>query len=132
MTSPTPAPKVVPEYPKVLRNPATSPTKDDRFTVAQPSGSFTRPDATVNNPAEEAAARADGFTVPVASVGSAVAAKPSLVPAGPDISPEQAARNVVAARIDYLHVKLACAEELVLDVKAQIDSEISKLNSLPK
>lgn len=120
------------EYPKVLRNPSLRSAKDAQYSVAQPSGSFTRPDATVNNATEEAAARADGFTVVVATVGSSVSGKPSLVPAGPAITPEQAARNVVSARIDYLHVKLACAEELVLDVHAQIDAEISKMNNLPK
>ena len=52
-------------FPKVLRGPASKPVKDAEYSVAQPDGTFTRPDVTVNNLDEEAKARAKGFSIDV-------------------------------------------------------------------
>lgn len=51
-------------FPRVLRNPESSPVKGDKFTAPGIlPDTFIRADLTVNDPVEEAAARADGFTV---------------------------------------------------------------------
>lgn len=50
-------------FPKVLRNRESSPVSHGDFTVPGPNGTFIQPDVTVNDAAEEAAARAKGFTV---------------------------------------------------------------------
>jgi hypothetical protein len=55
----TPIPQL---FPKVLRNPDSKPMPDTKYTEAR-DGRFQRPDVTVQNQAEELAARADGFTI---------------------------------------------------------------------
>jgi hypothetical protein len=53
-------------FPKLLRNPESSPVKDGDFTVpGSKPDTFLRPDVTVNDAVEEEAARAEGFTVVV-------------------------------------------------------------------
>lgn len=53
-------------FPKVLRNPESSPVKGGEFTQAGAKpDTFIRADVTVADPLEEGAARADGFTVTV-------------------------------------------------------------------
>lgn len=53
-------------YPKVLRNPETSPVAVGKFTLPGPDPeTFVQPDVTVDDATEEAVARAEGFTVTV-------------------------------------------------------------------
>lgn len=63
---------IISTYPKLLSDPTTRrgagsehDKPDGDFTVLQPDGTFSKPDVTVNNPDEEARARAAGFTVEI-------------------------------------------------------------------
>jgi hypothetical protein len=78
-------------YPKVLRNPETSPVKGGDFTAAGPRpDTFLRHDITVEDPAEEAAARADGFTL-VISQASLPGTSPSAADKEKALAANQAA-----------------------------------------
>lgn len=70
-------------FPKVLRNPESSPVKGGEFTEPGPKpDSFIRHDALVHDAVEEAEARALGYTVLVSDANTAeVPAGPATVPA---------------------------------------------------
>lgn len=68
---------------KLLSNPSRSVIQQGNYTVQQSDGTYTQPDRIVNNEAEEAAARMDGFTeevAPPSAVPIVVEAPPAICP----------------------------------------------------
>lgn len=84
-------------YPKLLRSDACQLVGDDKFSVANPNGTFSRPDVTVNNPDEEAAARADGYLTEVAPPPSA-AMEPEALALFPKTLRDPATSNVTTSK----------------------------------
>jgi hypothetical protein len=97
-------------YPKVLRNPETSPVKGGDFTAAglRPD-TFIRHDLTVDDPAEEAEARAAGFTLVVsqAPLPGTEAPKPTPINQAADASFPKVLRDpTVQEKPDATHTEI--------------------------
>ena len=82
-------PRPIPGYPKLLSDPTTNQMATSDFSVANPDGTFSKPDMIVHNSLEEKEAIAKGFTE-VSKKPLPVVAKPTPTPApgpGPVVVP---------------------------------------------